>query len=226
MNISVIIPAYKAQRHIEKCLDSIVAQTYFKNNDYEIILGIDGCEETLKKVKNIRYKYPRLRVLWCKENKGCYVMTNTLIQQVKYDYIQKFDADDWMKKDMVKKVAGYMNRFDIAMCLCERHDGKQTIRTGQSINSILIKKEVYDKLGGYCPWICAADGEFMDRAIRSFKVAKVKEPLFYYYKHSTSLTGKMGKKSSKRKAYHDIKKQMNKDKVVYVKPITNKFEEL
>jgi len=225
MNISVIIPAYKAQKYIEKCLDSIVAQTYFKNNDYEIILGIDGCEETLKKVKNIRHKYPRLRVLWCKENKGCYVMTNTLIQQVKYDYIQKFDSDDWMMENMIREMVKALGKKSAVYSQCYKWNGDIS-GVQDHHNSILIRRKVYDKLGGYQAWKCAADGEFESRIQRHFEVVKLKKPLFYYRRHKDSLTKEYGKNSSKRKGYHKIKKQLNTDNTTYVKPITNKFDEL
>lgn len=50
--ISIILTAWQTQKFIEESLDSIEQQTYFANfNDYEILLGIDGCEKTLEKVK-------------------------------------------------------------------------------------------------------------------------------------------------------------------------------
>lgn len=48
--VSICVSAYKASDYIKECLDSINGQTYFnKNKNYEVIVGIDGCEETLEK---------------------------------------------------------------------------------------------------------------------------------------------------------------------------------
>lgn len=228
MKISVIIPAYEAHEFIEQCLDSIVEQTYFKNNDYEILLGIDGCEKTLQKVEQIKYKYPKLRVLWCKENKGCYIMTNTLIQQVKYDYIQKFDSDDWMKKDMVEEMVRGMEKNDVVAVFPFSFAWRRgkVIGTLPACNMPLIKKLMYNKLGGYCAWECSADSEFGFRLKRNFTTKQLKQPLFYRRKHPNSLTAKFRKNSPKRKGYRDIIEQMSKDKVVYVEPVTNQFQEL
>jgi len=228
MKISVIIPAYEAHEFIEQCLDSIVEQTYFKNNDYEILLGIDGCEKTLQKVEQIKYKYPKLRVLWCKENKGCYIMTNTLIQQVKYDYIQKFDSDDWMKKDMVEEMVKGMEKNDVVAVFPFSFTWRRgkVIGTSPACNIPLIKKLMYNKLGGYCAWESSADSEFGFRLKRNFTTKKLKQPLFYRRKHPNSLTAKFRENSSKRKGYRDIIEQMSKDKVEYVKPVTNQFQEL
>jgi glycosyltransferase involved in cell wall biosynthesis len=71
--ISIIIPAYKATLFIKECLDSIQGQTYFSDNgNYEILLGIDGCDETLDMVLKIRNRYKNLKVFMMESNKGVY----------------------------------------------------------------------------------------------------------------------------------------------------------
>jgi hypothetical protein len=53
--ISVIIAAYNADKFIEECLDSVFNQTYFVDNEYyEVLVGVDGCEKTLDKLKMIQ----------------------------------------------------------------------------------------------------------------------------------------------------------------------------
>lgn len=106
--ISIIIPAYEVENFIEECLDSIQEQTYFKNNDkYEILLGIDECQDTFNKIKNINKKYPNLKTYVMDENSGPYIVKNTLIEFCKYDKILFFDADDVMCLDMIEKIINY-----------------------------------------------------------------------------------------------------------------------
>lgn len=49
--VSIILTAWKTQDYIEECLDSINKQQFFnkEKTNYEILLGIDGCEKTLEK---------------------------------------------------------------------------------------------------------------------------------------------------------------------------------
>ena len=66
--VSVILTAWNTQDYIEECLDSVYKQSFFKKNDnYEVLLGIDGCEKTLNKVKGIISKYPGLKVFYFKQ---------------------------------------------------------------------------------------------------------------------------------------------------------------
>ena len=45
--VSICISAWKAQEYIEECLDSIYSQSWFKNhNEWEVLIGIDGCVDT------------------------------------------------------------------------------------------------------------------------------------------------------------------------------------
>ena len=56
--VSICISAWKAQEYIEECLDSIYSQSWFKNhNEWEVLIGIDGCVDTLKKMNEIKHKY-------------------------------------------------------------------------------------------------------------------------------------------------------------------------
>ena len=68
--VSIIISAYKASEFIEECLDSILGQS--TSIRYEVILGVDGCKDTLDKIKSILYKYRSLNIklYYSKKNVG------------------------------------------------------------------------------------------------------------------------------------------------------------
>jgi len=118
--ISIIISAYNAQNFIEECLDSIEAQTFFVgNNNYEILLGIDGCFASLNEVARIKAKYRNLRVFYMPENMGVYITFNTLLTYSKKKYILFFGADDIMWPDMISKC------MDLGAPLVVRHAGIQ-----------------------------------------------------------------------------------------------------
>ena len=52
--VSVIISAYGAEDYIEECISSVASQSYFQENNFEILVGIDGCCSTLDKMMKIK----------------------------------------------------------------------------------------------------------------------------------------------------------------------------
>ncbi len=225
--IAIIIPAYKADKFLKECLDSIELQTYFKTNQgYEILLGVDACQETLAEVKRIRNNYRNLRVFMMETNKGPFVTLNTLISITKADNIIIFDADDIMKEQMIEKIAKHMDEYDIIRYYCQKFFKKEEDTNDIQLKhgSVFFKKQVFDKLGGFKPWICGADTDFLYRAESMFRVKHVIEVLYGYRVHAGSLTqdAKTGKNSEIRMAYLN---QISK-KFEHIETETNLFFEV
>lgn len=209
---SIVMTAYKAQDFIEECLDSIENQTHFQTNkNYEILLGIDGCEETLECVKSIKNKYTNLKVLFMKENKGTYVTKNTLILESRYDKILTFDSDDVMLHTMMDSINDVMkgSMYDVFRFRAFHFSGKLNIEknyppSGAHLEGVTCMRwKVYDKVGGYRPWRCAADSDFMFRMIGLFKEKVLDTSLYYRRIHKDSLTqsAETGFRSDIRKKY-------------------------
>lgn len=169
--VSIILTAYHTEKFIKPCLDSIKAQTYFKTHkNYEILLGIDGCEETLNKVKEIHKNYPNLEVYYFENNVGTYIVSNTLCSIAKYDTLIRFDSDDIMLKDMVERMVKCADENNSDFLLAKTKDLNGTSSyTAQG--HILIRKDVFEKYGGFRPFRCACDYELR---IRLSKFVKVK----------------------------------------------------
>jgi len=225
--ISIVIPAYKAEKFIEECLDSIKKQTYFsENNNFEIIVGVDACKSTLKKLKEIRSKYRNLRILMMEKNLGTYVNLNTLISECEFENILIFGADDIMLPKLIERTVEEMGSNDIVRFGFKCIDKDKNIIDDEiitpAIGANLTKKEVFNKLGGYKDWRFSADTDFMKRS-EEFKTVFIKEQLFLYRRHPQCLT--IDEKTGNleiRKKYHD----MIPDGFEYVKPKINKFKEI
>jgi len=194
---SIIIPAYDSANFLVECLNSIVTQTYFlKNNNYEILLGIDACQITLKSIESIKHKYEKLRIFYFDRNHGPYIVKNSLIPIAKYNLLLFFDSDDHMKKNMISIIDGKMKQgYDICKLkfynykngTCPDHGViKPKVADGVGCH----KKEVHDILGGYEEWRCGADSDFCFRSEKLFKIAQINTPLFYRRVHQNSLTQK------------------------------------
>lgn len=97
--ISVIIPVYNVQDYLERCLNSVINQTY---KNIEIILVNDGskdnsqsiCENYLKKYKNIR--------IINQENKGLSAARNIGVECSMGEYIVFIDSDDYVDTNYVE----------------------------------------------------------------------------------------------------------------------------
>ena len=231
--ISIILTAYQTQDYIEETLDSIENQTYFKNNDnYEILLGIDGCKDTIEKVKSIRSKYRNLRVFMMNKNVGTYITSNTMLSLCKYDYILRFDTDDIMKLNMITILMKHkdhnMVRFQFDDFKTNINQAKKKFRCAHGV--CLYKKDLLKILGGYRSWICAADTDFVHRMEVIGNIFELKEQLFYRRVHGQSLTTKEGTdmKSKLRleyKVFYSNPENYTRDKI-YVKPVISKFTEI
>lgn len=99
--VSVIVPIYNGRRTIDRCINSLIRQTYKK---IEIILVDDGstdgsrviCELFSKKYENI--------VSICKSNNGVSAARNTGIENAKGKYLMFSDCDDYYEEDAVEKM--------------------------------------------------------------------------------------------------------------------------
>lgn len=210
--ISIIITAYNTEKYIEECLDSIVRQSWFiDNNEWEILVGIDHCEKTLKKMKSIMGNYKNLRVFYMAENVGTYITSNTLISKTKYARVLRFDSDDVMKDCMVEQMMNAMSlvkNCKLVQCYYENMPKKEGKRnTNWAHGVFMCKKQLFADYGGFMPWRCAGDTEFLKRVGNKEKDSFIIFPqvLFYYRIHEESLTQKKetDMKSELRKQYRE-----------------------
>ena len=87
---SVIIPYYKKRQYIERCIDSVLNQTF---RDFEIILVDDGSDDDIARLCNEKYG-DRVKLI-SQENQGVSAARNTGISATIHDYIAFLDADDY-----------------------------------------------------------------------------------------------------------------------------------
>ena len=92
--ISIIVPVYKVERYLRKCLDSILAQTF---SDFEVILVDDGSPDDCGMICD-RYAISdgRIRVIH-KENGGLSSARNAALDVAVGEYIMFVDSDDWVE---------------------------------------------------------------------------------------------------------------------------------
>lgn len=112
--ISVIVPIYMSEAYLEKCLDSILNQTY---QNLEIILINDGSTDGSSVICQ-RYKNQDSRVkVFHKSNGGVASSRNRALEVVTGDYIIFVDNDDWLELDHIQNLYDLLKKTgaDIAI---------------------------------------------------------------------------------------------------------------
>lgn len=97
--VSVIIPAFNAQKHLGKCIQSVIDQTL---SDIEIIIVNDGSSDgSLSLIEQFAKNDSRLKVM-SQENKGVSAARNKGLEIVVGEWIAFVDADDWIEPAMLE----------------------------------------------------------------------------------------------------------------------------
>lgn len=113
--ISVIVPVYKVEPYLDRCVQSIVDQTY---TNLEIILVDDGSPDNCPAMCDAwAAKDSRIRVIH-KANGGLSDARNAGMAIAKGEYIGFVDSDDWISEDMYALLMADMvkNGSDISAC--------------------------------------------------------------------------------------------------------------
>jgi mannosyltransferase OCH1-like enzyme len=223
--ISIIIPAYKTPKLLEECINSIVTQTY---KDYEILIGVDNCEQTFYSALKLSGKYKNIKVYKTIRNVGPYVIKNTLYPLARNKNILFFDSDDVMMPNMLEilsKTKEDIVRFqflDFTNCISLAIRKYCFFAKG----SFFTRKWVLEKAGGFLNWKCAADFEFQSRTKEHFKTKEITTPLFYRRVREESLTKskETGLKSELRTLLHSKIKPIYTDP--YIKPTKTKLKDI
>lgn len=115
--VSVIVPVYKSEMFLEKCVQSILSQTY---KNIELILVDDGSPDNSGKMcDNYAQKDERVIVIH-KENGGTCSARNAGLECVKGQYLMFVDGDDWLTSDCIEYLMKIMqeNNADMSMTDC------------------------------------------------------------------------------------------------------------
>lgn len=113
--ISVIVPVYNVEKYIDKCINSIINQTY---KNLEIILVDDGSPDNCGNICDEYSKKDNRIIVIHKENGGVSSARNIGIKNAKGKWITFVDSDDWIENDYVEKLSkiGIQNKAEVVLC--------------------------------------------------------------------------------------------------------------
>lgn len=161
MLISIIVPVYNVSKYLEKCLDSIINQTY---RNLEIILVDDGSTDDSGKIcENYAQIDSRIKVIHT-ENQGAAEARNSGLEVAKGECIGFVDGDDWIEHDSYKNAYEMIQKYNADIVAwghsvvveekinkTVRNDGTiQVLNTAEALDFILkderLQSFLWDKL--------------------------------------------------------------------------------
>lgn len=139
--ISIIVPVYNGEKYIERCVDSLIRQTY---KNIEIIIVNDGSTDDTLKILNKYAKEDNRIVVITKENSGVTETRNIGIQKSSGDYLCFCDADDWYEPDMCETLIEAIKKYNVKVAVCgyiRVEENLKTLIKGTKTEHVLTKKE-------------------------------------------------------------------------------------
>ena len=112
--ISIIVPVYRAEKYLDRCIESLVKQTY---SNLEIILVDDGSPDLSGAIcDKWAAKDGRIKVIH-KQNAGAPAARNTGFENATGDYIGIIDSDDYIDEIMYSRLMAVSDKgYDIVEC--------------------------------------------------------------------------------------------------------------
>lgn len=157
--VSIIIPVYKAEKWLEKCIDSCIQQTY---KNIEIILIDDGSPDSSGEICDSYSRADERVIVIHQENQGVSSARNKGISVSKGEYIIFVDSDDWIKSNMIEellRVSNCDNGYELVICGYDVINNVHKISSCsffekyECINEILTELSTRKKLSMFqTPW--------------------------------------------------------------------------
>lgn len=181
--VSVIVPVYRVEKYIRRCLDSIINQTY---KDFEVIIVDDGSPDSCPGIcDEYQRKYPKVSVIH-KENGGLSSARNAGMDAAKGEYITFVDSDDQLHPYFIEKMLELLNSYHvkIAQCAFKIVRGDESVATIQENESKEICY-VDSRMFGSREVKITACGKIYHRSILKnlrFPLGRINEDEFFTYK--------------------------------------------
>lgn len=226
--VSVIVPAYNAEKFVKKAIDSIISQTY---KNLEIWLLDDASSDNTKEIL-LSYKDERIRHYFTGENTKKIGIVNKVLTKVNGDYIAFQDADDWSELDRIEKQMDAIQENEsvgIVFCPVIIHDnnsdkgyvipapkkdleikemffkyGKLNQNKNIACATMLVEREIIEGAGGYHPYFygkAASDIYWVYTILKQTNAMTVDSPLYHVLRTDNSFTQQLHSYKNIKSAY-------------------------
>lgn len=145
--ISIIVPVYKVEQYLSRCIESVLCQTY---PNFELILVEDGSPDGCGAIcDDYAKKDPRVKVIH-KKNEGVSIARKTGVASATGTYLMFLDSDDWYEENMVEVLYATVKEQDCDIAACNYFnnigDKQTTSATGDKAIVVYGPKEALREL--------------------------------------------------------------------------------
>ena len=148
--ISVIVPVYNAEAYLEKCVNSLLSQTF---KDFELLLVDDGSTDASGMLCDAFARADTRVRTFHKANEGVSATRQFGLDQARGEYTIHADPDDWVEPNMVEELYAKAKAEDADMVICDYYVefGKKTELKRQqpsTLDSETVLREMFQRLHG------------------------------------------------------------------------------
>ena len=119
MLVSILIPIYNSAPWLERCLNSIIYQSY---ENLEIILYNDGStDESLNICRKFQKSDSRIRIITDIKNHGIGYARHQLVTNINGSAFMFIDSDDWIEPDTIETLALNLSNHNLDICACSMY---------------------------------------------------------------------------------------------------------
>ncbi len=155
--VSVIIPVYNAEKHLDACIGSVLAQTY---KSFEIILVNDGSKDNSKAIcEELASKHPSI-VLVDQPNQGVSAARNAGLERAQGEYIAFLDADDTLPANSLESLVNGAKEYGADLIIGRIYEAED-IPTGVLEGEEYLKKALEDNPITYSAWRILYKADFI-----------------------------------------------------------------
>ena len=245
--VTVYITSYNYADYVEKAVESVLNQTL---QDFELLIFNDGSTDNTEEVLKKYEANPKITVI-NQQNKGMPKTCNEAIRKAKGEYIVRLDADDYFDENMLFVLANvldskpelgmvYPDYYEIDDCgeiigiVRRKKIGQESKLLDLPAHGActMVRRQYLLDLGCYSEDIKCQDGyDLWIRFIQKYNPYNANLPLFYYRKHSRSMTA-TSKKILQARKYIKEKFVKNKEEmpesciIIPIRRQSNVYEDL
>lgn len=150
--ISIIVPVYKAEAYLHRCMESLLAQTF---HDYEVLLIDDGSPDRSGELcDNYAARNENVRVIH-QPNSGVSAARQKGLDNARGEYVIHADPDDWVEPEMLEELYAKAREEDADMVICDfyaNYPRRQIYRCQRprSLRHEAVLCELFQQLHGSC----------------------------------------------------------------------------
>lgn len=151
--VTIIVPVYNVEKYLQKCLDSLINQTY---KNLEIIVINDGSTDSSGKICDEFAEIDDRVIVIHQKNAGVSVARNVGLDRMTGDYVTFVDSDDYLELNAIERFFGMLinEKADIVIAEATTFFKNRTVyhpnKVAEEYNTELIKKKILmDKVGNH-----------------------------------------------------------------------------